>query len=50
MIMLKPPATRELDALPELCTISKTHWEYNEAFMETCREELTISGEEGLLP
>ncbi|MAK74662.1 MAG: GNAT family N-acetyltransferase [Pseudomonadales bacterium] len=33
----------EAPALSELCMLSKAYWGYDDAFMEACREELTIT-------
>ncbi len=33
----------DLDALTELCIRSKAHWGYDQAFMEACREEMTLT-------
>jgi GNAT superfamily N-acetyltransferase len=40
---LRPALPSEADALTELALRSKAHWGYDEAFMEACRAELTIT-------
>lgn len=42
MITLRPARTEEAPALSELCMISKAYWGYDAAFMNACRDELTI--------
>ena len=41
-IALRPAKTSDLTALSALCIASKAVWGYDEAFMEACREELTV--------
>lgn len=36
----------ELDALSALCLRSKAHWGYDAAFMDACREELSLTPED----
>ncbi len=43
MINLRAPLIEELPVLSELCMRSKAHWGYDAAFMEACREEITIT-------
>jgi N-acetylglutamate synthase-like GNAT family acetyltransferase len=44
-VHFRPARPVELDALTNLALRSKAHWGYDAAFMEACREELTISHE-----
>ena len=39
---LRPARTADLDALTGICLRSKAHWGYSAAFMEACRDELTM--------
>jgi GNAT superfamily N-acetyltransferase len=43
---LRPPEPHELPLLSALCLRSKAVWGYDEAFLESCRAELTIRVEE----
>jgi GNAT superfamily N-acetyltransferase len=43
MLHLRPARPDEADILTELCLRSKAVWGYDEAFMRTCRAELTLS-------
>jgi GNAT superfamily N-acetyltransferase len=43
MLRLRTPHARELAGLSELCLRSKAVWGYDQAFLETCRAELTLS-------
>ncbi|MBT4888263.1 MAG: GNAT family N-acetyltransferase [Rhodospirillales bacterium] len=45
MINLRIPHLDELPELSELCMRSKAVWGYDKAFMDACREELTIAPE-----
>ena len=45
-IRLREARADELAALSELCLRSKAVWGYDAAFMEACRRELTLTGEE----
>jgi len=40
--MIRQPRADELPALSALCLRSKGHWGYDAAFLEACRDELTI--------
>lgn len=41
------PARREdAAALSDLALRSKAHWSYDAAFLEACRDDLTISGDD----
>jgi GNAT superfamily N-acetyltransferase len=42
-VQLRHALPNEADALTELALRSKAHWGYDEAFMEACRAELTIT-------
>lgn len=44
--MIREAWPAEAAALTALALRSKAHWGYPEAFMEACREELTISAED----
>ena len=46
MFQIRPALETELEALTALCMRSKAHWGYDAAFMEACREELTLSPED----
>ena len=37
------PIAGELNALSELCLRSKGHWGYDQAFLDNCRVELTLT-------
>ena len=39
---LRPPRVDECARLTALCLRSKAHWGYDTAFMEKCRDELTV--------
>ena len=39
---LRPAQPHEAGALSELALESKGHWDYDEAFLAACREELTL--------
>ncbi|WP_083935778.1 GNAT family N-acetyltransferase [Saccharomonospora halophila] len=41
-IVLRPATVGEADALTELALRSKGYWGYDRAFLETCRDELTL--------
>ncbi len=41
-IVLRDVRIEELDALSELCLRSKAVWGYDDAFIEACREELSL--------
>ena len=43
MIALRPARPEEAQVLTDLCLRSKAVWGYDEAFMNACREELTIN-------
>lgn len=43
VFLLAPPQRDEADYLTRLCLRSKQHWGYDEKFMATCRDELTIT-------
>ena len=40
---LRRPRVEEADALSSLCLRSKAVWGYDEAFLEACRSELTLT-------
>ena len=40
---IRPARVDEAEALTELALRSKAHWGYDEAFMERCRRELTVT-------
>ena len=42
-IRFRSPLMQDLPALSDLCLRSKAHWGYDKAFMEACREELTLT-------
>lgn len=42
-IAIRPARTREADILTSLAMESKAHWGYDDAFMEKCRLEMTVS-------
>jgi len=46
--MIRAANSDELEALSELAMRSKAHWGYSPAFMQACRDELTVT--EDLLP
>jgi hypothetical protein len=46
--MIRAAHGGELEALSALAMRSKAHWGYSAAFMQACRDELTVSAE--LLP
>jgi GNAT superfamily N-acetyltransferase len=43
MLTLRPARSDEAAILTELCLRSKAAWGYDEAFMQTCRNELTLT-------
>lgn len=43
MLALRPARPEEGPALTELCLRSKAVWGYDDAFMEACRKELTLT-------
>ncbi len=43
MLHLRPARPDEAGLLTELCLRSKAVWGYDEAFMQACRAELTLS-------
>lgn len=42
-VTLRPPRPGEAGLLTAVCLQSKAHWGYDRAFMEACREELTLT-------
>lgn len=42
-MQIRPAHLYELPALSDLCLRSKAYWKYDRAFIEACREELTIT-------
>lgn len=44
-MILRAPILTECELLSELCLRSKAYWGYDSAFMEACREELTLISE-----
>ncbi|QUL38081.1 GNAT family N-acetyltransferase [Erythrobacter sp. JK5] len=42
-IALRPPHAAELPAASALCLRSKAHWGYDQAFIDACRNELTLT-------
>jgi GNAT superfamily N-acetyltransferase len=46
MLILRAPRVDELEALTDLCLRSKAVWGYDRAFMEACRDELTLTQED----
>jgi N-acetylglutamate synthase-like GNAT family acetyltransferase len=46
MLILRAARADELGALTELCLRSKAVWGYDRAFMEACRDELTLTQED----
>lgn len=46
MLILRAARVDELGALTELCLRSKAVWGYDRAFMEACRDELTLTQED----
>lgn len=40
--VLRAPRAEECAALSDICMRSKAHWGYDAAFLEACREELTL--------
>jgi GNAT superfamily N-acetyltransferase len=46
MLILRAPRVDELDTLTHLCLRSKAVWGYDRAFMEACRDELTLTQED----
>ncbi|MGW0704580.1 GNAT family N-acetyltransferase [Streptomyces sp. NPDC002643] len=45
-VRIRPARSDEAGALTELVMRSKAHWGYDTAFLEACREELTVRPEE----
>jgi GNAT superfamily N-acetyltransferase len=43
MLALRPARPDEASALTELCLRSKAVWGYDDAFMQACRKELTLT-------
>ena len=43
--VIRPPRMTELDALSALKIRSKAYWGYHAAFMQACKEELTLTPE-----
>lgn len=43
MVRLRAARVHEMDALTELCLRSKAVWGYDQAFMDACRKELTLT-------
>ncbi|MEW9106114.1 GNAT family N-acetyltransferase [Paenibacillus sp.] len=43
---IRPAVVQEVHQLSELAYESKAYWGYSEAFMEACREDLTITEEQ----
>ncbi len=46
MFHLREPRASELTALSDLCMRSKAVWGYDDAFMQACRAELTLTQED----
>lgn len=46
MLILRAARAAELDALTDLCLRSKAVWGYDRAFMDACRDELTLTQED----
>ena len=46
MLILRAARAGELDALTDLCLRSKAVWGYDRAFMDACRNELTLTQED----
>ena len=42
-IIIRPARIEEVGELSDLCLRSKAHWPYDAAFIEACRDELTIT-------
>lgn len=45
-IIIRPAQPVDLEAASALCRRSKAHWGYDAAFMEACRDELTLRPEQ----
>lgn len=45
-MIIRPALRDELDELSALCLRAKAYWPYDAAFIEACREELTITPED----
>ena len=45
-IVLRPARPEEADEISALALRSKGHWGYSRAFLEACREELTVTPEQ----
>ncbi|GAV13672.1 GNAT family N-acetyltransferase [Paenibacillus sp. NAIST15-1] len=43
MVYIRQAAVQDVHILSELAYASKAYWGYDEAFMEACREDLTIT-------
>ena len=46
MIKIRPGNPREAKVLSALCFASKAHWGYSAPFMESCREELSVTSKD----
>lgn len=46
MIELRPAHASELRELSALCLASKAVWGYDDGFLEACRDELTLTGDD----
>ena len=46
VVRVRPPRADELAKLSKLCLRSKAVWEYDQAFLDACRRELTLRKEE----
>lgn len=46
MLILRAARVGELEALTDLCLRSKAVWGYDRAFMDACRDELTLTQED----
>lgn len=42
-VLIRPARAAEAETLSELALRSKAHWGYDAAFMEACRDELTVA-------
>lgn len=43
IVILRPPISSECESLTALCLSSKAYWGYDSAFMEACKDELTLT-------
>lgn len=43
IVILRPPISSECESLTALCLRSKAYWGYDAAFMDACKEELTLT-------